>query len=78
LSQKTCLFNTPLTLRAIGGVFAVINSINDRKRNLNEGLTEKEKKLIRLLREIDYGEVKIVVQDKQPVRIEEVTKSIKL
>lgn len=56
----------------------MINSINDRKRNLNEGLTEKEKKLIRLLREIDYGEVKIVVQDKQPVRIEEVTKSIKL
>jgi len=54
------------------------DSRNDRKSSLEDGLSGKEKKLIQLLREIDYGEVKIVVQDKQPVRIEEVTKSIKL
>lgn len=56
----------------------MIDHMNDRKSSLNEGLTEKEKRLIRILREINYGEVKIVVQDKQPVRIEEVKKSIKL
>lgn len=48
------------------------------KDNLYEKLTEKEKKLVKILREIDYGEVKIFVQGKQPVRIEELTKSIKL
>ncbi len=54
------------------------DSINSPKCNLNESLTEKEKKLILLLREIDYGDVKIFVQDKQPVRVEEVTRSIKI
>lgn len=43
-----------------------------------EKLTEKEKKLVKILRGIDYGEVKIFIQGKQPVRIEELTKSIKL
>ncbi len=52
--------------------------IYEKKNSLPERLSEKEKKLIRILREIDYGEAKIVVKDKQPVRIEEVTKSIKL
>lgn len=52
--------------------------INNRKNNLNGELTEKEKKLIQIIREVDYGEIKILVQDRQPVRIEEVTKSIKL
>lgn len=54
------------------------DGIKNEKSNINENLTEKEKNLIRILREMDYGEVKIFVQDKQPVRIEEVRKSIKL
>jgi len=41
-------------------------------------LTDKEEKLIRLIRKIEYGEIKIIVQDKQPVRVEETKKSIKL
>ena len=41
-------------------------------------LTEKEKKLIELLREIRYGEIHLYMADGQPVRIEEVKKSIKL
>lgn len=41
-------------------------------------LTEKEKKLIQLLREIRFGEVHLYMADGQPVRIEEVKKSIKL
>ena len=41
-------------------------------------LTEKEEKLLILIRKIEYGEIKIIVQDKQPVRVEETKKSIKL
>lgn len=41
-------------------------------------LTEKEKKLIQLLREIRFGEIHLHMADGQPVRIEEVKKSIKL
>ncbi len=41
-------------------------------------LTEREEKLLRLIRKIEYGEIKIIIQDKQPVRVEETKKSIKL
>lgn len=41
-------------------------------------LNEKEKKLILLIREIGFGELKVIIQDKQPLRIEELKKSIKL
>lgn len=41
-------------------------------------LTEKEEKLIRLIREIRYGDIQIYVADGQPVRLEEVRRSIKL
>lgn len=41
-------------------------------------LNEKELNLIKLMREIAYGEIKIVVQDKVPIRVEEFKKSHKL
>lgn len=41
-------------------------------------LTEKEEKLIRLIRELEYGEILLHVADRQPVRVEEIRKSIKL
>lgn len=41
-------------------------------------ISEKEKKLIELIRDTEYGEIKIIIQDKQPIRIEEIKKSIKL
>ena len=41
-------------------------------------LSEKEEKMIRLIRELQYGEMRLIVTDGQPVRIEEVRKSIKL
>lgn len=56
----------------------MVGSADTKKDDLKDNLTEKEKKLVRILREIDYGEVKIIIQGKQPVRIEELTKSIKL
>lgn len=43
----------------------------------NLSLTEKEKLLLKLIRELGYGEVRIFVADGQPVRAEEIKKSIK-
>ena len=40
--------------------------------------TLKEEKLLQLIREIKYGELKIFIADGQPIRVEEVRKSIKL
>ena len=39
---------------------------------------EPEKKLLEHIRELTYGEIKIIVQDGKPIRIEEIRKSIKL
>lgn len=44
----------------------------------SDQVTEREKRLIDLIRELGYGEIRIVVQNSEPVRIEEVKKSIKL
>ncbi len=41
-------------------------------------LSEKEEKLIRLIRELKFGELHLFIADSQPVRLEEVRKSIKL
>ena len=39
--------------------------------------TEKEKLLLKTIRELGYGEIRIFVADGQPVRAEEIKKSIK-
>ena len=41
-------------------------------------LNEKEVKLIKLIREIEFGELKIFVQNSIPIRVEEIKRSIKL
>jgi hypothetical protein len=41
-------------------------------------ISEKEKKLLDLIRSIGYGEIVILIQNMEPVRVEEVKKSIKL
>ena len=46
------------------------------KKNMN--LNEKEEKLIKLIREVEFGELKIVIQNSIPIRVEEIKKSIKL
>ncbi len=40
--------------------------------------TEKEIKLLEIIRNVEYGEVRIVVQEGKPIRVEEIKKSIKL
>lgn len=49
----------------------------EEKNNKIE-LTTQESKLIDIIRKVQYGEVKIIITDGNPVRIEEVKKSIKL
>jgi hypothetical protein len=46
----------------------------DRKIEVNE----KEEKLISMIRETEYGEMKVIVQEGTPIRVEEIKKSIKL
>ncbi|MBQ8831713.1 MAG: DUF2292 domain-containing protein [Oscillospiraceae bacterium] len=41
-------------------------------------LTSAEKKLITQIRDLGYGEVRIIVKDNGPIRIEEIRKSIRL
>ena len=48
----------------------------ERKQSLV--LTEKEKALICMIRELKFGEIRIFVTDSQPVRAEEIRRSVKL
>ncbi|WP_246566246.1 DUF2292 domain-containing protein [Tissierella simiarum] len=41
-------------------------------------LNEQEENLIDLIRETEFGEIKIIIQNSIPIRVEEVKKSIKL
>lgn len=41
-------------------------------------ITNQEKRLCELIRTIEYGELKVIIQDSKPIRVEEVKKSIKL
>ena len=43
-----------------------------------ERMDEKEKKLLKIMREIGFGEIKVIINEGKPVRIEELKKSIKL
>ncbi len=41
-------------------------------------LNEQEQHLIRMIREIQYGELHIFIAEGKPIRVEEIKKSIKL
>ena len=41
-------------------------------------LTKAEKQIIALIRALDYGEVRIMVKDSKPIRVEEIRRSIQL
>lgn len=41
-------------------------------------LTNAEKKLIEVIRSLDYGEVRVMIKDNKPIRVEEIRKSIQL
>ena len=41
-------------------------------------LSLQEKRVIELLRELDYGELRVIVNASKPVRVEEIKKSVQL
>lgn len=41
-------------------------------------LTKAERQLIELIRTLEYGEVRIMVKDAKPIRVEEIRRSIQL
>ena len=47
-------------------------------KRTEKNLAEQEKKLIDLVRGLDYGELHITVKAGMPVHVEEIRKSIKL
>ena len=50
----------------------------EKKNDGELTLNSKERELLHLLREIQYGEGRIIIQAGTPVRIEEIRKSIQL
>jgi len=44
----------------------------------NMVLTKAEKQLIEVIRSLDYGEVRVMIKDSKPIRVEEIRRSIQL
>lgn len=44
----------------------------------SKGLSKAEIELIKVIRSLDFGEVRVIIKDKRPIRIEEIRKSIQL
>lgn len=76
---KSCLYILEAGFLCFKGC-ALISEIGGVKVGTDKKiqLSEKEEKLIKLLRETEFGEIKIIVQDGIPTRVEEIKKSIKL
>ena len=41
-------------------------------------LTRAEKQLIEMIRSLEYGEVRVLIKDRHPIRVEEIRRSIQL
>lgn len=52
--------------------------MNAMKEEKNNRLSPQEEKLIRLIRSIDYGEVHIIIKENKPIRVEQISRNIKL
>ena len=48
------------------------------KKDAPQALTEQEKELLTMLRSLEYGELRVVVQAGRPVRVEEIRRSVQL
>ena len=44
----------------------------------NTTLTKAEQRLIEVIRSLDYGEVRVMIKDNRPIRVEEIRRSIQL
>lgn len=48
------------------------------EKSIQVTVSEQEKRLIDLIRKTKHGELKILIKDSLPIRVEEMKKSIKL
>ena len=58
-------------------LFILWRSVNMPSES-NLKLSKAEIQMIALIRSLDYGEVRIMVKDKKPIRVEEIRRSIQL
>ena len=56
---------------------SILGGINMQSPN-SFVLTKAEKQLIELVRSVEYGELRIMVKDAKPIRVEEIRRSIQL
>ena len=47
-------------------------------KQIQPPLSDQEEKIVQMIRELGYGELRILVTDGKPVRVEEIKRSIKL
>ena len=52
--------------------------VNQMQDSSDIVLTKAEKQLIQIIRSLDYGEVRVMIKDRHPIRVEEIRKSIQL
>ncbi|QHI71338.1 DUF2292 domain-containing protein [Aminipila terrae] len=51
-------------------------SVEAEKKNVIPN--EQEQKLLKIIHQIGFGEIKVIINDGKPIRLEEVRRSIKL
>ncbi|MDR1914192.1 MAG: DUF2292 domain-containing protein [Clostridiales bacterium] len=55
------------------------SSASDKKDSgIDPPLTDAEKKVIAVMRDVKFGKIEVVIQDGAPIRVDEIRKSIKI
>jgi len=52
--------------------------VNQMQNSSDIIFTKAEKQLIQIIRSLDFGEVRVIIKDSKPIRVEEIRKSIQL
>ena len=52
--------------------------MSEMKKEKKHTLSEQEEKLLEIIHETGFGEIKVIINDGKPIRVEEIKKSIKL
>ena len=55
-----------------------VSEVKLMQNESNIVLSQAEKKLIQVIRSLDFGEVRVMIKDNKPIRVEEIRKSIQL
>ena len=48
------------------------------ERDIDVKVSTKEDKLLQLIRSIEHGEMRVIIQDSEPSRVEKITESLRL